>query len=1712
MADSGQKNREKRIVLTKDNYEEWFIRTTIAISAKDYEDEFSVSRKILGGDNGKPKVKVEKDEDAEDAKEDLLRPIDEPADVATVRDITTVQWRAWLSTLSTKKRKKRNQALDFLAQVVSLAYLHLITGFGIRDPCAAMARIIYYFTGIGEESVDDLTDRFVLIRRSMYSTMSEYTSKVLDIANKLRVLGQSTSDASIKSTLLKGLRGIPGYDMIRVSLGNMKTQLTPESMCIKLVTYEQKEMDPEKVLAIHDTEKKKAWKPKSKDDKKVNPHKGKICHYCGKPDHIKKICFKLRRDKKKKKQNGNNESVNEIGDLVWSIDDHLLCEPCSTGDDEVQYWDADDYSDDDCDEYDFGPSTENEVMITDDIHAIIDDLDNQMAETDDNNDFSTESTSTALDRTSDAPVDYSVIEYVMSMIPFIMSILMGTGYLLWTSCTGITEYFTMPYSTDEELGTVDTTTTWYGLLWYCWSILTIPYGYAVDTTTFGVGTLLSILLLWLLLSWTTNYGCVYVLLDSETESIDEIKTDPKTVVFCLDSGASSHHVTDKKLLRGLRKMSRRVISYANSQTNTTDTCGDVVLYTSKGTKVTIRNVFYSPFLSRNYLSVSTLTDVGINSIFTKKGCALLAKGRKQTWVGTRHGGTYFLRGRIPDELHSLEDKRTMKNMVTKAKRKNRKTRTLTEAHLALGHICVQNIRRTVKAVDGFTLSTKDMPIKCPMCALCKMRKKPHPTAQDQDIMRINEKSKLVLMHEHPVASKEIVVDTRNVDTKDPQYGLGIKVPENSHPDIRLNRVRNPERVGKVIHTDLKGPFGPQGLYMATFIDDESTFAMKTMIRTKDRVLTGLQQVVSFWKTQKNVDVEMIVCDGGGEYVGCKSWLKSKGIRMKSTAASTPQQNSYAERFNQTIMGMALSMQKTASFPPKHIIKTLDHALWLHNRTVHGTRYDITPYEIVYGKRPDLSNLVTYGSVGYAFTAKDNRGPGGLGDHSQKVRYLGHSSERPENYKCLTEKLIPIDRDTVTWYNNYFDFGKVKDKFFSYANMEQPSIGPNAHGNGGTGGSNGDASTGTGTDTVDTDTDTKTDGMSPTITVEDDRKHVPDDDIKVQGESTPPGADDGANEELHTPEVPQTRPSRIRRAPVQFKPEDPREVWEKIPSTLDAITDELAIDSSEFDADVLQNCLYGASTVPVDTGPFTYKQMLDQDDREEWVKHMTEELDAFHSMGTFEICKRKPGMRTLGTKWVGVRKIDVHGKEKRKRARLTAKGFSQRPGFDYLSTYAPTIGFVTLRVILVLALALGCILTTIDISKAFLHGDMDVEVYIDLPKGYQYSEHLKSLNPKEDVLLLKKSVYGTKQAAACWFKKISGVLVREGFTQAKCDPCFFYRWDNGVPFFIAMYVDDLCLMTPSADVRNRLVQKLSKQYDLRDEGELDVFLNIQFQRLGTHRVKLSQSHYIDKMLTKFGMEDCNPVKHPISEPLHQDLEGELADESLYRAIVGSAMYLMVCTRPDIAYALSALSRYLVKPRKSHMQAAKRLLRYLKYSRNRGLMVDITDNLDINGYCDASHGDCKDSRKSTAGWFMRLGNNVIAWKAKKQTYVARSTFEAEYGAMSDLVHNILYLQHVKREARTKVNAPSKINVDNNGAVLTANQNKITHRNKTVAIHFYHVRDSVEKGEVQVIHVSTDNNPADLLTKPLTGVKFVKFSRIILNEKYSDTLSEKKMSSSA
>ena len=193
----------------------------------------------------------------------------------------------------------------------------------------------------------------------------------------------------------------------------------------------------------------------------------------------------------------------------------------------------------------------------------------------------------------------------------------------------------------------------------------------------------------------------------------------------------------------------------------------------------------------------------------------------------------------------------------------------------------------------------------------------------------------------------------------------------------------------------------------------------------------------------------------------------------------------------------------------------------------------------------------------------------------------------------------------------------------------------------------------------------------------------------------------------------------------------------------------------------------------------------------------------------------------------------------------------------------------------------------------------------------------------------------------------------------------------------------------------------------------------------------------------------------------------------------------------------LSRHLNNPKSTHMEAAKRLLRYLKGTKSKGLNIDAKGQLILNGYSDASHGDCSTTRKSTGGWFIRIGTSVVAWRASRQTFVAKSTFEAEYGALSELVSNIAYMRQIFRETKQNIKEPTAVHVDNNSALLAANQAKLSHRNKTVAIHFYHVRDAVHKNVVKVIHVSGDDNPADALTKPLFGNKFLKFRATLLNE---------------
>ena len=1378
----------RRVRLNNENYETWLYRTKICIRARGYKKEFRLN-----------------------FENKTLDPLVDDADLRKVKALTRVEWTKIMKTMPEAVSERRDKALDLLVQLISNELVHVVQS-APQDPLAALVTIMRHFEGTTEENVDDLNDKFGDLHRSDFDTMSKFTAAVTTTANQLRNLRHPVSEHTEKSTILKGLRGIPSYDVIRTTLTQIKKTLTVQSLVQKLHTFEDKDLNKADLVQELKSSKssqprnpKPATKPKGENK---NRHKNYKCYECGQRGHISRNC-------------PNREKT----------------------------------------------------------------------------DF-------------------------------------------------MSHKFEITNDRDD------------GLLW--------------------------------------------VVLEGPVQSI---KTS-SGLTFCLDSGASAHHVNDRKYLRNIRRIPRRVISFANGGRNYTSLVGEVSVLTSSGRTLTIRNVYCSPFLASNYLSVSALAQQGIASRFSHTDCSLW-QGDEMLWTGSAKDGTYYL----TETSSSIQESKT--ELATCQRRLQRASMSMAKAHLRMGHMCPETLRKTALAVDGLVLKTKQIGAACVACAQSKMKKTSHSKYKDRQAIR-------------PRGS----------------------TPTSPNP-------YDPAAVGSVVCSDVKGPWKDQNgrkAYFVSFIDKESGYAAAGIMAKKNEVLPHLKAYIAMLERATGKHVKGFVCDGGGEYNSSVSYCKAVGIRVKQTAAQTPQQNSKAERFNQTISDIASVMLNQAKMPKRYFHMALAHAVWLYNRSVRGKCQNMTPYEIVHGTRPDLSAVRTFGSVGYCLLPSQRRRTGQ--DKGQKCRYIGHSS-RAENFKCLLENGEVVSRDTARIFENSFTFFEAESQYQD-ALMDESS---------------------------DDDEESPIDVGNPqTVSMGPPLPSSPPPVPPVQPSRTEPRTPESvAPSPTPGPPVSRTKSGRPTIPPVRYGQDG--SVNQVIQGLLD------------HPDDLPTTALYANQTA-LDAGPFTYSEVLSMHDSEEWISEIGKELDDFANMQTFEVVERTPGMRVLGSKWVCTRKLDVNGNEKRKRTRLTAKGYTQRKGTDYYSTYAPTVSFPILRAILTIALSLACIITSVDISKAFLYGVMDAVVFLEIPRGYQYSKSLKHLDPRKHALRLRKTVYGTKQAAARWYDHLSTTLKRLGFTAARVDPCFFYKWVNGKPVFILIWVDDLLIMTPMPAERQALVQSLMERYSLRDEGEMEVFLNISIKR-SKDKVLMSMEHYIDNMLSRFGMSECNPVKHPIAAK-PEAKEGEKdADSTLYRAIVGSCMYLMVCCRPDIALAMSMLSRHLNNPKSTHMEAAKRLLRYLKGTKSKGLNIDAKGQLILNGYSDASHGDCSTTRKSTGGWFIRIGTSVVAWRASRQTFVAKSTFEAEYGALSELVSNIAYMRQIFRETKQNIKEPTAVHVDNNSALLAANQAKLSHRNKTVAIHFYHVRDAVHKNVVKVIHVSGDDNPADALTKPLFGNKFLKFRATLLNE---------------
>lgn len=517
---------------------------------------------------------------------------------------------------------------------------------------------------------------------------------------------------------------------------------------------------------------------------------------------------------------------------------------------------------------------------------------------------------------------------------------------------------------------------------------------------------------------------------------------------------------------------------------------------------------------------------------------------------------------------------------------------------------------------------------------------------------------------------------------------------------------------------------------------------------------------------------------------------------------------------------------------------------------------------------------------------------------------------------------------------------------------------------------------------------------------------------------------------------------------------------------------------DFDSDT--------SMLAYDVGePFSYTDAMSSSDRLEWQAAMQSEYDSLINNNVWKLVDRPPNENVIKCKWVYKKKHDASGNFDKFKARLVARGFTQVQGVDFHETFSPVVRHSTMRILFSLANELDLNIDHIDVTTAFLNGDLTETIYMEQPPGFDNGD-------KNKVCLLLKGIYGLKQASRIWNLRVHTLLSSHGYKQSKCEPCVYVKKQNEQITIIALYVDDFYIFYSSKE--NELLPILEDNFDVRNLGALKSCLGINVTRDRAKGIlKLDQTDYIKKLLIQFGMENCKAVSTPM--PVSCKLE-KASDESLcdqtynYRQLLGSLNYLSVSTRMDISFACSQLGQFNSCFGLSHWQAAKRILRYLAGTINYSLNFVKGGELSLCAYTDADWANCVTDRKSYTGYIVKLGRNTINWESRKQRCVALSSTEAEYIAISDVCKDVCFIRNFLSEIVHDLPSTIVYN-DNQSAQKLLEIREYSHkRTKHIDLRYHFVKDLVKNGVICVKYLETNKMIADVLTKALSTVKHVEF----------------------
>ena len=870
-----------------------------------------------------------------------------------------------------------------------------------------------------------------------------------------------------------------------------------------------------------------------------------------------------------------------------------------------------------------------------------------------------------------------------------------------------------------------------------------------------------------------------------------------------------------------------------------------------------------------------------------------------------------------------------------------------------------------------------------------------------------------------------------------------KMVRESFPKKSLNPAK---KKLDVIVTDVCGPMQTNSIggnrYFVTFIDEYSRYSHVFLIREKSEVADILIQFIEMIKTKFGARPKVIRSDRGGEYMNAKvqKYLETQGIKVQYTVAYSPQQNGIAERKNRTLMDAVRSMLYEANLDYSYWAEAVMCANYVQNRLVTSSTGK-TPFEVFEGDKPIISGLHEFGADCYAWIPKEKRKK--LDEKARKLKFMGYD-ESSKGYRLVDadSKSIIIARDV-----KFLQSSETCQKQELTREDEQVIIELESN-----------------KSVQETIQDMELNDI-PEVEVEelqcDTNRSVVSESSYYESEVSfyETDHDDEHDEDYidETIQVNDTNPVR-------------RSNRGNLGST------------TKYDD-------YVCKAVNLfENEPITYEEAIRCKDSKCWLKAMNEEMKSIHKNETWSLVDLPKDRKAIGSKWVFKVKRDVNGNVSRYKARLVAQGYSQKYGTDYDEVFAPVVRQTTFRVLLSVAAKREYKVQHYDIKTAFLNGNLEEEIYMKQPPGFIKGNKVCKLN---------KGLYGLKQAARSWNKAIHNVLMSNDYKQSKFDKCLYMKMNGVDACYILIYVDDIIIASNNMKMIDTIANKIGSKFEMTNLGSIKQFLGMEVEKDNDGNFLLSQKNYIDKIVEDCGLSDGKASKYPLDTGYDKLACDELLSNSkIYQKIIGQLLYLSTNTRPDISASVSILSQRMCKPRKIDLNEVKRVVRYLKGTRNYKLKLSSSNcEHGIVAYTDANWAESRVDRKSNSGYIFMLNGGTVSWCCRKQECVSLSSTEAEYIALSEGCQELTWLKGICNDMNVDIKKSTKVFVDNQSCIKLVDNQKFSNRSKHIDTKYHYIRDLSDKGELTLEYCTSEDNVADLMTKPL-GPKRIDYLRLKAN----------------